>query len=276
MTVSFLLDIDNMNISEEASLVSSSPIIDDSAATSVPLLLLQAAESPALELPKAKSSFLDKRKQACLIEREKKRQKQLELEKTYHYYSVTCHNCGIIHNRKIGQQGKEVMYHWIDTSIIEYKDLRFERFLACIGCILNEPSDYAETRLKHLLSMGIEKPYDIIVNFVKVKDLPLYVKPPTNCRTIPLPIIPPPFTSLTQKMSDLEGTIMLEASAYWVSKLHKFDDPPVYVDTGLPVEKWWIDAKNRYADYGKENGLDTVLPESNKVFFNEFFYPRSK
>lgn len=77
-------------------------------------------------------------------------------------------------------------------------------------------------------------------------------------------------------MSDLEGKIMLEASAYWVSKLHKFDDPPVYLDSGLPVEKWWIDAKKRFADYGKENGLSTVLPESDKIFYNEFFYPRSK
>lgn len=253
--------------------VSSSTTMNDPTATSVSSVLLPAAESQALVLSKRKSSLPVKRKELYMIQQEKK----LALEKTYHYHYVTCHNCGITKNKKFGQQGKEIMYDWIDKSIIEFKDLRFVRFLACIGCILNEPSDYAETRFKHLLSMGIEKPYDIIVNFYSVKDLPLYVKPPMNCRTIPLPIIPPPFTSLTKKMSDLEGTIMLEASVYWVSKIHKFEEPPIYVETGLPVEQWWIDAKKNNADHGKENGYtDNVLPESNKVFYNEFLYPRNK
>lgn len=153
----------------------SAPTIDDSTATSLSLLLLPAADSPAIALPKRKSSYIIEREK-----REEQRQKQLKLEKTFHYHYATCHNCGITKNKKIGQQGKEVMYHWIDQSIVEYKDLRFERFFACIGCMLNEPNDYAETTLKHLLSMRIVKPYDIIVNFLEVKNLPLYVKPPMS------------------------------------------------------------------------------------------------
>ena len=129
------------------------------------------------------------------------------------------------------------MYNWIDKHIIQYKDIRFERFLACIACILFETPNYVETRLHHFLSMGIEKPYDIIIIFVEVKDLPFYVKPP-KCSSNQQPIIPPPIRSLTKKMSDLEATVLLEASAYWVSQLHKLDDPPVKIDSGLPYKKW--------------------------------------
>lgn len=194
-------------------------------------------------------------------------------EKSYH--SVTCHSCGTDLERKPGQQAKQIMYVWIDQMIIEQKDSRFERFLDCVAFMLYEPPNYTETRISHFKSLGILKPYDIIINFVDVKELPLYARPFVPCRLTPTHIIPPP-TAITKRMSDLEAKMLLEASAYWVSKIHLFDELPIYIKNGLPVEQWWIECKERYAAYGKKHGTNTVKNDMDKIFFSDFTAEENK